>query len=127
MDVYPGTVAIESVAASDLVIGQCYFQVYYVDDDMLLPVMASLVYLGQGVDPDRPDHLFFQDLDSFTDLGPYPKHDEAIQPEQVRLALFSISPDHHVNGVYDLTTALISLQNCDQRRRWHASQSSGKS
>ncbi len=37
------------VAVTDLVVGQGYFDLYYLGSDALWPIMETMVYLGKGI------------------------------------------------------------------------------
>lgn len=54
----------EPLAVSDLKKGEIYYSVRYIDDEMLVPVMNTLVFVGADLDPDDPGKLYFHDVDS---------------------------------------------------------------
>lgn len=61
--------------ATELVIGQPYFLLGYADRDFTLPVITSLVYIGQDLDPSGPPgtRWYFQDPESYAAKGAFPR------------------------------------------------------
>ena len=56
----------EPVTASLLKEGEVYFSVQFADEDMLVPIMETLVFAGRKLDPnDEENHLYFQDVESY--------------------------------------------------------------
>ena len=45
--------------------GQVYFSVQYVDEDLLVPTIETLVFVGMYLGPDRENRLRFQDAESY--------------------------------------------------------------
>ena len=56
---------IETVERDQLVEGELYFSVTYVDDQMVMPILLSLVFVGRNLEPGDQDECYFQDLDSY--------------------------------------------------------------
>jgi len=54
---------LERVKAADLVAGRCYFRVGFIDEDMVVPDLESLVFIGRDLHPVGPG-LYFQDWTS---------------------------------------------------------------
>ncbi|NII73990.1 hypothetical protein FHW84_002575 [Dyella sp. SG562] len=94
-----------------LVIGETYFHVSYVDQDMLIPTVSSLVFLGRNLDNDEVNTLYFQDADSYfaglriTDKEPYPHS----------MQLESFPEDSP--SVFEFEYALECLMLCSLRRK----------
>lgn len=61
--------------ATELVIGQPYFLLGYADRDFTLPLIKSLVYIGQDLDPSGPPgpRWYFQDPESYAAKGAFPR------------------------------------------------------
>jgi hypothetical protein len=55
----------EYVQSSDLVEGETYFTVHYLDDQMLVPELQPLVFIGRDLEPDDSGRLYFQDAASY--------------------------------------------------------------
>ena len=56
---------IETVQREHLLEGELYFSVSYVDDEMVKPILLSLVFIGRNLEPGDQDHYYFQDLESY--------------------------------------------------------------
>jgi len=55
----------EPVSASELREGETYFSVQFADEDLLQPLMETLVFTGRGLDEDGSMILYFQDLGAY--------------------------------------------------------------
>lgn len=99
----------EPVTPSDLRKDQSYFMVTYVDEDMLVPVVQTLIFLGRNATGKHPGFLCFQDAESFFDLGPYP------QKKRGPGDLY-VCPDEGLSNIFTLEKALKSLSRCLERR-----------
>ena len=57
----------EHVPPSDLKIGQVYFRFSYLDEQMTVPELTPLVFIGRDLDPptDESHQLYFQDAASY--------------------------------------------------------------
>ena len=100
----------EPLAASDLKKGEVYYAVRYLDDEMLTPVMNTLVFVGADLDPEDPGKLYFQDVE--------PRKSLAITREASEL-----DDTHYIIEVSDkpwifrFEQALDLLLKCSLRRR----------
>ena len=56
--------SIETMPPDQLVEGELYFSVGYVDDEMVKPILLSLVFIGRDLKPGDKDACYFQDLES---------------------------------------------------------------
>ena len=56
---------LETVPREQLVEGDLYFSVSYVDDELLQPTLFSVVFVGKNLEPGDQDKYYFQDLDSY--------------------------------------------------------------
>lgn len=57
------------MTSAELVVGQVYFSVSYVDDACCKPIVDSLVYIGKDIGGEVSGALYFQDLESFHHAG----------------------------------------------------------
>jgi hypothetical protein len=55
----------QPVTADELIVGEVYFSVRYVDEDMLVPTVDTLMYIGKNLDAGDSGKLYFQDIDSY--------------------------------------------------------------
>jgi len=95
-------------STSDLKEGLVYFAVNYVDEELLIPTMEALVYIGRDLDPDDPGQMYFQDIES---------HRRGVR--------YQTSEDHdcarfysgtEVHHIVDYEQALEELLRCSLRR-----------
>lgn len=100
----------QSVRPSELVKGSTYFMVSYVDDDLLIPIVEPMVFLGRSIHGDADGKLYFQNAESFTHHGPYP---EATDGDQDVFAF----PDEGLGSILNLDEAVEELQRCLARKR----------
>jgi len=54
----------EFVQPSDLIEGETYFAVQFLDDQMLVPKLDPLVFVGRNLEPGDAGRLYFQDAAS---------------------------------------------------------------
>ena len=107
-DLPPYTV---SVTEESLRVGNVYFKVDYpADDDMLVPTMRTLVFLGRGVITGNAEDFLFQDHESY-DWGI--RHDTASEDDQIQLHSFDSAG---LGGIYEFEEALNELLRCSLRR-----------
>jgi hypothetical protein len=55
----------EPVTPDQLRIGETYFGVYFLDKDGFVPVLEPRVFIGQNLEPEDKDKLYFQDFASY--------------------------------------------------------------
>jgi hypothetical protein len=100
----------EPISANDLQEGKVYFAVNYVDDEMLIPVMETIVFIGRNLEEGDEGQVYFQDIESHragvsydweSDDGP---------------AKFQCGSEHELNHIFDYEHALEVLMRCSLRR-----------
>jgi hypothetical protein len=57
----------EPVAPNELKENEVYFSVEYMDDELLIPRLEPMVFIGRNLKPGETGLLYFQDIDSFRD------------------------------------------------------------
>ena len=114
------------VRVSALVEGRVYFRVSFLDQDMAIPEMVPLVYMGRNVHPDQAG-LYFQDAASYLggdrldletlrsgqlaeDEGPLGAHHRRLEP------WCEVLTDGEFTNVYEFEPGLESLLACSLRR-----------
>jgi hypothetical protein len=103
----------EFALGCSLVEGETYFAVHFVDDDMLIPELRPLVYLGRDREPGDMGQLYFQDAASYVAGVRY----EAATGD--RDAEFHVV-EEHTPLVLEYERALDMLLRCSlERRRKH--------
>jgi hypothetical protein len=99
----------EYVSASELVEGRVYFAVHFLDEEMLIPELRPIVYLGRGLSGGDVENLYFQDADSYTQGARW-----ATPVDGVHTEFHSV--DLHTPAVYEFERALDTLLACSLRR-----------
>jgi hypothetical protein len=100
----------EPISASELAIGAVYFAVTCVDDDMLIPTVETLVFVGRNLSPDDVEQVYFQDVDSYRDGV---RHDSASEDHP---ASFQSGSEKEMKHIFTYENALDELMPCSLRR-----------
>lgn len=104
---------IETVRPENLVEGEAYFSVSFVDDGMLKPILFSLVFVGKNLDPEDKekdiDNYYFQDLCSYSSGVRY----GTLTVEEPA----TFHTGDIVNSIQHYEQALEVLLSCSVRRR----------
>ena len=98
------------ITASQLAIGELYFVVSYLDDECLLPVVDSLIFLGRNIDGEDENELCFQDAESYEQGNVYPDTTSS----DVKVVVTGLEPPPNLFG---LDGALDELARCLERRK----------
>jgi hypothetical protein len=106
------------VPISDLKVGAVYFHLLYLDDDMLIPEMEPLIFIGRNLHADDVDRVYFQDLDSYGEGRRYDDKSET-PPDTQDEVLIQSFPEKtgQVSAIYEFESALECLMRCSLRRR----------
>jgi hypothetical protein len=94
------------VPAADLKEGSVYFSVSFIDKDIKIPIMGTLVFVGK-----REEKFVFQDAESFF---------QGVRYDSVRegdFATFFRCGERDINGIYEYEKALDVLTKCSLRRQ----------
>lgn len=101
----------EPVSASLLNVGEAYFSVQYVDEQMLIPIVETWIFAGRKLSPeDSENHLYFQDVESYLQGIRY----GSATPEN---ATFQVALEKNTNHIFDYEHALEELMRCSLRRK----------
>jgi hypothetical protein len=100
----------EPVTANELKIGETYFAVQYLDEDLLFPTVETLILTERRKSEDGNAVCCFQDLGSYR-TGVRRGSAEAGS------AVFYSQPEHHLNHIFDYEHAVDELIRCVLRRR----------
>jgi hypothetical protein len=117
----------EFVKASELVVGRVYFRVSFLDEDMAIPELVPLVFIGRDLSPEEPG-LYYQDAGSFfegkrwgqtNDEGAAGSVDEDVDVEGIHNGWFEMVSHGTYGHVYEFEKALDSLLVCSLKRpKW---------
>ena len=102
----------EAVSKDQLEVGSVYFFITYVDDQMLIPTMETVVFVGRNLEAGDVGQVYFQDIDSYRQGVRY----SAPNPEEREAHCFTGSEDE-LGHVFDYEHALEELMKCSLRRR----------
>ncbi|WP_057247161.1 hypothetical protein [Duganella sp. Root198D2] len=100
----------EPIMANQLKQGEIYVMVSYVDSDMLVPELRTLIFLGRDVTNKSDDLLYFQDIGSYVDLGAFPKNLGG-QSELYHCR------DNQLKNIFVIEKAIDELRRCSVRRQ----------
>jgi hypothetical protein len=103
----------EPVSAAELREGSVYFSVHYADDELLIPTMETLVFIGRDLEPGDSGQVYFQDIDS------YKAGVRFEMPTEGGPARFSTGSEAEVSHIFEYEQALEELMRCSVRRRQH--------
>jgi hypothetical protein len=88
-----------------------YFSLTFVDDEMFVPTLEPLVYVGRDLESGDEHRVYFQDVDSFRDgvqHGP---------DAEERGAVFYSGSANETSHIYRFDEAIVGLTDCAARRR----------
>ena len=108
----------EPISKSELREGEVYFFVTFADDEMLVPTMDTVVFVGSNREPGDEDRVYFQDVESFTRGVRY---DTASDDNP---AVFHCGSERELGHVFDFEHALDQLMACALRRQRAAARTS---
>jgi hypothetical protein len=101
----------EPVSSTELREGAVYFTVNYVDDDMLIPMMEAVVFVGRNLEADDVGTVYFQDVESYREGIRYG------QDSQDEWARFQTGSENEMGHIFDFEQALDELMRCSLNRR----------
>ncbi len=103
--------AAEPVSVDELREGSIYFLVSFADEEMLIPTMETVVYIGEDLEPGDQDQVYFQDIDSYNRGIRYGHEGDG------HCALFQTGSRNELGHVFTFEHALDELLACSLRRR----------
>jgi hypothetical protein len=101
----------EPVSAADLREGAVYFSVNYADDEMLIPLVETLIFIGGDLEPGDSGQVYFQDVGSHREGVRY-----GVATDEAPARFFTGS-QHEVKHIFEYEHALEVLMRCSLRRR----------
>ena len=101
----------EPISASELKEGSVYFSVTFIDDDMLIPLIETLVFIGRDLEPGDSGQVYFQDIGSHQRGVRYGKHLEGDH------ANFLAGSENELGHLFDYEHAFDVLMKCLLRRQ----------
>jgi hypothetical protein len=102
----------EPVTSIDLKEGFTYFAVNFVDEDMLIPSLEPIVFVGRNLDPDDIDQVYFQDFESYRSGIRFGSREA-----RGGGARFYVGAESETNHIFDYERALDGLLRCALKRQ----------
>jgi hypothetical protein len=106
-DLKPFAEPVESGALRE---GEVYFSLNFVDDDMLIPSLNPLIFVGRNLEPGDVAKVYFQDIDS------YQRGVRFNTASDESPAVFQKGDETSVNHIFEYERALDVLLTCSLRR-----------
>ncbi|MGH9521955.1 MAG: hypothetical protein ACRD3E_05440 [Terriglobales bacterium] len=101
----------EPVSATELVKGASYFTVTFVDEDLLIPSVEPLVFIGKDLEDGDVGRYYFQEAHSYRDgLGYASKTDQDRE-------VFQVYASDGMKHIFEYERALDVLMRCALSRR----------
>ncbi|HZE68521.1 MAG TPA: hypothetical protein VE135_03220 [Pyrinomonadaceae bacterium] len=101
----------EPVSSTELQPGEIYFAVNFVDHEMLIPIVETLVYIGRNLEPGDIGKVYFQDIESHREGVGY------LSSSKDNLARFLGGSQNELGHIFTFEKALDVLLGCSLRRR----------
>jgi len=101
----------EPVSPQDLEETKIYYAVNYMDSDMVVPVIDTVVFIGRNLENGDTDVVYFQDVDS------YQRGIRYASAKAEALGVFHAMAGSQANHIFDFEHALEQLMACSLRRR----------
>jgi hypothetical protein len=100
----------EPVSASSLREGSTYFFVFYIDQDLCIPLMETVVFVGRYLSSEGTELLRFQDVRSYNNGIRFGSPDS-------NQAQFQSCTENSMNHLFEYEKALDELMRCALRRK----------
>ena len=101
----------EPVTADVLKEGDIYFDVGFVDDNMLVPIMEPVVFIGRNLGDGDVNEFYFQDFESYRNGV---RFETAVRGDAAEFEVGEGRPPQHI---YEFDKAIDVLLSCTLRRR----------
>ena len=92
--------------------GETYFAVHFLDDQMLVPELDPLVFIGRNLEPGDFGRLYFQDADSYRSGNRYGKRGDRKDGGEIKIHVV----EENTPFVLEFERALDELLRCSLRR-----------
>jgi hypothetical protein len=100
----------EPVGADDLIADNVYFSLTFADDDMCIPLIETLVFIGRDLEKKGSGKLYFQDVESHRRGVRFGK-----KVAKADVEFFICRPDQ-LSAIFGFDKALDELLRCSSRR-----------
>lgn len=103
----------EPMTSDNLKEGSVYYFIEYLGDNMFVPKVDTVVFIGRNLDADAVGRVYFQDIESYEQGNRYELAANFPGPQ----ARFYVSSELDVNHVFDFEHALEELMRCSVGRK----------
>jgi hypothetical protein len=100
----------EPVSISDLREGEVYFSVQFADENLLVPIVQPLVFVGRNLVEGDGDLLYFQDFESYSMGVRYASASDG------DATAFQVRGPDDTKHIFEYERALDTLLKCSLRR-----------
>src|SRR6266446_3042787 len=101
----------EPITTESLHTGKIYFALQFVDQEMLVPTLEPLIFLGKNLVGDERENLCFQNFESYCQGI---RIDSAEEDER---HFFEVAAPSGINHIFEYERALDVLMSCGLRRQ----------
>ena len=101
----------EPVVPEELREEEVYFSLQFADEELLVPILSPLVFVGRNLAEGDVDLMYFQDYESF---GNGLRYSPTAADESTEFHVFG---PKDINHIFDYEHALDGLMKCALRRR----------
>ena len=101
----------EPVSADSLKPGHVYFSLQFVDEDLLIPTLEPLIFLGRNLRANDEGRLYFQNFES---------HRQGLRYDSAtadQYSFFQTGTAKNIKHIFEYENALDLLMGCALRRR----------
>lgn len=113
------------VGGHALQVGTTYFSLTYLDNEMLVPMLEPLVFIGRNLCGGDVGRVYFQDAESYRRGVVFDPTDDEAEPiasggailARVDRAVFYDAAENHTTNIFEYDHALDELLKCSLRRR----------
>jgi len=103
----------EPITNDELKEGSIYYFLHYLGDNMFVPKIGTVVFIGRNLEPDDAERVYFQDLESYQQGNRYELAPDFPGPQ----ARFYVGSERELNHVFDFEHALEELMRCALGRK----------
>ena len=107
----PQDIGAHPVSALDLKEGSVYFFLNYVDEELLIPTMETVVFIGKDLAAGDSGRVYFQDISSYRDGIRFSTKSKS------DYANYYSGSEQEVAHVFEFEHALDELKRCAWRRQ----------
>lgn len=101
----------EPVEAAELMEGQIYFFLNFIDDKMFLPTLEPMIFIGRNLNENDICTVYFQDTSSYDDGVRY---NSFVKGQN---AVFYSGLESEIGHIFEFENALNELMKCSIRRK----------